>query len=297
MTPLGGGFGGKVSITIQALVALAALQTKRPVKITLTREESLRFHPKKHASFLHYKTGFTKEGKIIANRAEILLDTGPYTDVGPIVLDQACIFSSGPYEIPNAEIEGLSVFTNNVNAGAMRGFGINQVAFAMEQQLDIAAEKLKIDPFELRLINALEVGKSTVSGEILKTSVPIKETIRAAKRALSSLPQLRSEKNVGVGIASGFKNVGVGKGTIDNAGTIIELTEEGKIRTYISTVDMGQGNRTVMMQMVAHELGIGLDKIEMITGDTDLVLKAVGVAGERATYCFWECCDHGRERI
>jgi CO/xanthine dehydrogenase Mo-binding subunit len=151
----------------------------------LTREELLRFTTKKHASFLHYKTGFTKEGKIIANHAKIILDTGPYSGNGPLVLDQACIFSCGPYEIPNARIEGLCVLTNNAKGGAMRGLGINQVAFAMEQQLDIAAEKLKIDPFELRLVNALGVGKSTITGEILRASVPIKETIRSAKRPLN----------------------------------------------------------------------------------------------------------------
>lgn len=284
-TPLGGGFGGKVHITIHVLLALGALRTGRPVKISLTREESLRFHTKKHASFLHYKTGFTKDGKIIANQARIILDTGPYTSSGPLVLDQACVFSCGPYEVPNVEIEGLSLFTNNANGGAMRGYGINQVAFAMEQQLDIAAGKLKIDPFELRLRNALEVGKRTISGEILRASVPIKETIRSVQRAVESHMPLPSEKRVGIGVASAFKNVGVGLGTIDNAGAIIELTAEGKVRIYVSTVDMGQGNRTVMIQMCAQEMGISQDEIEIITGDTDLVLKAIGVAGERATYC------------
>src|SRR4030042_4394644 len=124
-----------------------------------------------------------------------------------------------------------------------------------------------------------------ISGEILRTSVPIKETIRSAQRTLASLPRFSAAKKVGVGVASGLKNVGVGKGSIDNAGAIIELTEEGNFRAYISTVDMGQGNRTVMVQMVAHELGIRQDKIEIVTGDTDLVLKALGVAGARATYC------------
>ena len=284
-TPLGGAFGGKISVTVQILAALGALRTGRPVKITLTREESLRFHTKKHASLLHYKTGFSKNGKVLANQAKIILDGGPYTDVSPIVLDQACIFSCGPYEIPNVDIEGWAVFTNNANGGAMRGFGINQVAFAMEQQLDIAAEELKIDPFELRLINALETGKCMISGEILRASVPIKETIQSARKALASMPKFPSTKKVGIGIASALKNVGVGKGSVDNAGAIIELTEEGRFRVYASTVDMGQGNRTVLVQMVAHELGIGQDKIEIVTGDTDLVLKALGVAGERATYC------------
>ncbi|UCE35149.1 MAG: molybdopterin-dependent oxidoreductase [Deltaproteobacteria bacterium] len=284
-TPLGGAFGGKVPITIQALLALGALVTRRPVKIVLTREESLCSSTKRHASLLNYRTGFTKAGKIIANHAKILLDTGPYADVGLTVLDQASIFSCGPYDIPNVKIDALALFTNNANGGAMRGFGINQVAIAMEQQLDIAAEKLKVDPFELRLMNALEIGKSIVSGEILRASVPIKETIRTAQKAMSALPPLQSQKKVGVGVASGFKNVGIGKGHTDNAGAIIELTENGMIRSYVSTVDMGQGNRTVLMQMIAHELGIKQDKVEIIIGDTDLVLRAVGVAGERATYC------------
>jgi CO/xanthine dehydrogenase Mo-binding subunit len=122
-TPLGGAFGGKISVTVQILVALGALRTGRPVKMTLTREESLLFHTKKHASLLHYKTGFSKDGKIMANQAKIILDAGPYTDVSPIVLDQACIFSCGPYEIPDVEIEGWAVFTNNANGGAMRGSG------------------------------------------------------------------------------------------------------------------------------------------------------------------------------
>lgn len=284
-TPLGGGFGGKVPMTVQALAALGALRTRQPVKITLTREESLRFSTKKHASILHYKTGFSKEGKIIANQARILLDGGPYMDLSPTVLDQASIFSCGPYEIPNVDIEGICAYTNNANGGAMRGYGINQVAFAMEQQLDIAAEKLNMDPFELRLINALEPGKSTITGERLHASVPAKETLQAARRALASLPKFPSTRKVGVGIASGFKNVGVGKGNVDNAGAILELTDQGKLRICVSTVDMGQGSRTVVAQMVEHELGLSQDNFEIISGDTDLVPKATGIAGERATYC------------
>lgn len=282
--PLGGAFGGKTSVTVQILAALGALRTGRPVKITLTREESLRFSSKKHASSLHYKTGFSREGKITANQVRIILDVGPYTDTSPIVVDQATIFSCGPYEVHHGEIEASGVFTNNANGGAMRGFGINQVAFAMEQQMDIAAETLKIDPFELRLRNALEPGKRTISGELLRASAPLKETINAVRNALKSLPALSSTKKMGVGIASGFKNVGVGKGSIDSAGAILELTEEGKFKVYLCTVDMGQGNRTAMVQMVAHELGVQDIDVEIVTGDTALVIKAVGVAGERATY-------------
>lgn len=284
-TPVGGAFGGKDSITTQALLGLAALRTRRPVKIQLTREESLRYHTKKHASCLHYKTGFTREGKMIAHQAKILMDTGPYTDLGPIVLDQASIFSGGPYEIPNVDLEGMAVFTNNANGGAMRGFGLTQVAFAIESQLDIAARQLNVDPFELRLINGLEIGKSMISGEVLRASVSIKETIRAARQSLPALASSPPGKRVGIGVASVVKNVGAGKGLVDDGGAIIQLTGEGRIRANISTVDMGQGNRTAMVQLVAHELGIGSDRVEIVTGDTDLVPKAWGVFGARATYC------------
>lgn len=252
-TPLGGAFGGKTSPTVQILAALGALKTGLPVRITLTRAESLRFHTKKHASLLHYRTGFSKEGRIVANQVRLILDGGPYSDTSPAVLDQACIFSCGPYDVAHAEIKAFAVFTNNANGGSMRGLGINQVAFAMEQQLDIAAGRLNMDPFEIRLINALEPGKKTVTGEVLRESVPMKATIRAARDALGTLPPLTGTRRRGVGVASAFKNVGIGKGLIDNAGAIMELTLEGRVRIYLSTVDMGQGNRTIMVQLAARE--------------------------------------------
>jgi len=143
---------------------------------------------------LHYKTGFSKEGKILANQAKITLDAGPYTDTSPIVLDQACIFSCGPYDVLNVDIEGWAVFTNNANGGAMRGYGINQVVFAMEQQLDIASELLEIDPFELRLINALDMGKRMVSGEILRASVPSKRQSGRRKKLWLHCPRFCRQK-------------------------------------------------------------------------------------------------------
>ncbi len=183
------------------------------------------------------------------------------------------------------DIEATCCYTNNALGGAMRGLGINQVAFAMEQQLDIAARKLRIDPFDLRLRNALEPGKRTIAGELLVASVPMKETIRAAKRALASLPGIVSVKKVGVGVAAAFKNVGMGKGNVDNASAAIELTPEGRIRICVSTVDMGQGSRTAMAQIAACELGVSGEAFEIVTGDTALLARATGIVGERGTYC------------
>ncbi|MBI4317981.1 MAG: molybdopterin-dependent oxidoreductase [Chloroflexi bacterium] len=285
-TPLGGGFGGKTDITAPALAALAALRTGRPCKLTLTRAESLLMSTKKHASALHYKVGATKDGSLTAVEANIVLDAGPYTNLSLRVLEQACVFACGPYVVPNVRIEGLAVHTNNGNGGAMRGLGINQVAFAMESCLDILARKLRMDPFELRLRNALEVGKSTITGEILRASVPVKETLEAARASLRAMSSVKSDKKIGIGVAAGFKNVGQGKGTVDDAGAIVELTEEGDVLARVSTVDMGQGNRTILAQLAAEVIGVGYDRIKLITGDTDLVPRCTGIAaGERQTFC------------
>jgi len=284
-TPLGGGFGGKIDITTQLWVALGATLTGRPCKITLTRPESLRVSTKRHAFQTHYRVGAKKDGTLTVVEATLVSDAGPYSSVSPIVLDQACIFSCGPYVVPNARIEGTAVFTNNANGGAFRGLGINQAAFSLESCLDMLAEKLGIDRFDLRIKNAVQIGDAIVSGEILKASVPMKQVLREAKAALANLPPVKSDKKIGIGVAAGFKNVGVGKGTIDNAGAYIELTKEGNILLRVSTVDMGQGNRTTMAQIAAEVIGVDYDRIKVITGDTDLVHKATGGSGERQTFC------------
>ncbi len=285
VTPLGGGFGGKGEVTTQIWVALGALLTGRPCKITLTRHESLRISSKRHAFRTHFKVGARKDGLLTAVEAKMVADGGPYSGLSPVVLNQACIFSCGPYVVPNARIQGTTMFTNNASGGAFRGFGINQAAFSLESCLDMLAEKLGMDTFDLRIKNALEVGDSTVSGEILQGSVPMKQVLLEAKAALAKLPPVQSGKKIGIGVAAGFKNVGVGNGLSDSSGAIIELTKEGDILLRVSSVDMGQGNRTTMAQIAAEIIGVGYERIKLITGDTDLVHKAKGGSGERQTFC------------
>ncbi|NIN67435.1 MAG: molybdopterin-dependent oxidoreductase, partial [Anaerolineae bacterium] len=219
VTSLGGSFGSKIDGTVEPLLALATYCSGRPVKLTLTREESMKRSTKRHPFVLDYRVGLDKNGKMLAVDAKLLSDTGAYTNLGPRVIDQACIFACGPYEVPNLRLEGWAVYTNNVNASAFRGFGINQAAVAIESLLDEAARKLDIDPFELRLRNALKEGSSTAAGEVLRHSVAIEETIVAARNALQEeLPRIRQGvtpgKKFGVGVASGFKNVGAGKGKV-----------------------------------------------------------------------------------
>ena len=228
-------------------------------------------------------TGWTTGSEIIAVDASMQSDAGPYTDLSPRAIDQACIFACGPYEVPNIRVDGWTIFTNNVKGGAFRGFGINQVAFSLESLLDEAARKLGIDPFELRYSNALKEGSVTASGQILNESVALEETLDAARSALETeLPELLKMVTpgwkLGVGVVSGFKNVGAGKGKVkvDDAGASLTLMPGEKVQLRASGVDYGQGIRTPMAQITREVVSLGAGALEVITGDTPLPIKPVG---------------------
>lgn len=288
VTPLGGGFGGKQDNTVGAVIALGAYRLSRPVKVTLSREESLRLSTKRHPYEMDYRVGFDASGHLVAIDAKLLSDAGPYTALSPLVNDQACVFSCGPYRVPNFRVEGTAVFTNNANSGAFRGFGINQVAVAIESILDECTRRLDIDPFELRLRNVLKIGDQTISGEVLKESVAIEATIQAAKEALAKeLPTIdawrSAGRKIGVGVASGYKNVGRGKGKIDKSGAIFILQLDGRILLRASAVDMGQGIRTALRQIAAEVLDIPETQMDIITGDTRLTIQHTCAVAERQT--------------
>ncbi len=173
----GGGFGGKLDISTQCHAALAAYHVKRPVKIVHTREESMTISSKRHEMFLKYKTGADKNGKLLAMEAEMLMDTGCYGSYGLAVITRSVVHASGPYEIPNIRVKATMVYTNNPMAGAMRGFGVPQVAVGHETQMDQLAEKLGIDPVEFRMMNCYQVGSVTGTGQKLMDSVGIYETL------------------------------------------------------------------------------------------------------------------------
>lgn len=287
-TPLGGAFGSKLDNTVEALVALGAYHLKRPVKITLTREESLRVSTKRHPYWMDYRVGVDSRGLLVAVDARLMSDAGPYTALSPRVIDQACIFSCGPYRVPNLRVEGWAVHTNNANGSAFRGFGINQAAVAIESLLDDAARRLGMDPLEIRIRNALEPGDRSISGEILKTSVATRATIEAAREALKGeMPAIEAARSagrrIGVGVASGFKNVGAGKGKVDDAGAIFSLLPGGRVLLRASAVDMGQGIRTALVQVAAEVLGIDQSLFDIITGDTAQTIRHGGAVGERQT--------------
>lgn len=288
VTPSGGAFGSKFDAVVEPLLVLATYCTRRPTKMTLTREESLICSVKRHPYELDYRVGLDKNGKILAVDAKMVSDAGPYTELSPRVIDQACLFACGPYEVPHLRLEGWAVHTNNVRGSAFRGMGINQVAFALESLLDEAAEKLDISPFDLRYRNAVKEGSKTASGQILRDSVALEETLEAARSIVEKeLPRFKEKiqpgNKLGIGIASGFKNVGAGKGKIDEAGATLTLLPGGKVELRIGVMDFGQGIRTAMAQIARTILPFDANTLELVTGDTLLTQKSWGACAQRQT--------------
>ena len=176
----GGGFGGKLDISVQCYLALAAFKTGRPVKMVWQREESMIASAKRHPYIIDYKMGATAEGKLLALKANIVGDTGAYASYGPAVITRAAVHATGPYEIPNVYVDAYGVYTNNPQAGAMRGFGVPQMAFAHETHMDLLAEELGMSPFEVRMLNVLRPGGMTATGQVLEHSVGIGATLEQA---------------------------------------------------------------------------------------------------------------------
>ncbi|RME82848.1 MAG: aldehyde oxidoreductase [Caldilineae bacterium] len=269
--PMGGAFGGKEDPIIEQHLALGALLTGRPVKITLTREESLRVHAKRHPAWMHYKTGADGQGRLLAIEAQIVLDAGAYMSLSYDVLENTLVFGAGPYFVPNLKLEGWAWHTNNVIAGAMRGFGVNQVAVALEQQIDEIARRLGLDPFDIRLLNGLDVGLPTAADHVLdKGVVSIKETIRAAREKFAelSLPQGDERKKIGVGVAAAAKNIGFGHGLTEKAAAILSLSSDGRVTVRHSQHEYGQGAQAGLARLVSMELGVPVDDITLIGPDT-----------------------------
>ncbi len=237
----GGAFGGKEDLSIQGHAALIAHRFGRPAKITLTREESLRMHPKRHAIRMHYKVGCDADGRILAVKGRMIGDKGAYASVGTKVLERAGGHATGPYVVPNLDIEALAVYTNNPPCGAMRGFGANQAAFAIEGCLDRLASRIGIDGWEIRWRNAMDQGDVFCSGQVLDKPIGLKKTLLAVRDAY------RSAKFAG--IACGIKNVGIGNGMADAGEAVLRIEDDGENFTiYNGFTEMGQGLLTILIQ-------------------------------------------------
>ena len=286
-TKVGGAFGGKEDIAAQIHVALLAKLTGRPVKLVYTREESMIAHPKRHECLIRLKTGAKNDGRLTAVEAFIVGDSGAYASLGPYVMTRAATHSLGPYEVPNAKVDCYAMYTNNPPAGAFRGFGAPQAHFAAETQMDILARRLGMSPLDLRRRNALRVGAVTVTGQELRESVGLLETmdrVADARDALAVATPPPPGRRRGWGIACAYKNVGLGGGVADSAGVEVEVFPDGHAEVRAGAAEVGQGLVTVLAQIVSEELGVEYGRIDVVLGDTDLTPDGGATTASRQSY-------------
>ena len=274
-TLIGGGFGGKEDVSVQHIAALAAYHFQRPVKVKFSRQESLNFHPKRHAMEGTFTLGCDENGTFTALDCEILFDTGAYASLCGPVLERACTHSVGPYCYQNTDIRGIGFYTNNPPAGAFRGFGVCQSEFALESLIDLLADEVGISPWEIRYRNAIEPGKVLPNGQIADCSTALKETLEAVREAYESNPGR-------AGIACAMKNAGVGVGLPDK-GRCRLAVEDGVVVIYCAASDIGQGCLTVFCQDVAEATGLPLSRIRNAVSNTENAPDSGTTSGSRQT--------------
>jgi selenium-dependent xanthine dehydrogenase len=270
----GGAFGGKEDLAVQGHAALLAQETGRPVLLTLSRAESIRFHPKRHPMTLEYKVGADADGRLLAVKARITGDTGAYASLGEKVLERAAGHACGAYRVPNLDVEARAVYTNNPPCGAMRGFGTPQANFAIESMMDLLAEQVGIDGWEIRWRNALETGDTFATGQVLGPGVGLKKTLLAVRDAYRS--------NRYAGIACVVKNVGLGNGVVESGRAILRSEANGTVTLLHSWTEMGQGVHTIFQQIVCQELGLTPDRVTVVV-DTMRELDTGETTASRAT--------------
>jgi CO/xanthine dehydrogenase Mo-binding subunit len=278
---LGGGFGAKLYIKLEALVAAAALLVRRPVKISLTMEEQF-YTLTKHAATLRIKSGVSKDGRITARGCEVWWNGGAYADIGPRVTQKSGFTAAGPYDIENVHIDSYALYTHLPPAGALRGFGIPQLVWAYEGHTDMIARELKMDPVEFRRKNILREGRPQATGTAMKDAAIDKVLERTAARMGWSKPFDKGSGTIrrGRGIAIGFK-ASISPTT---SVAIVNLYADGSCALYCSTVDMGQGSDTAMAQMVSEVLGIPIESVTVVHPDTDVTPYDMATLGSRSTY-------------
>ena len=275
----GGAFGGKEDLSNQAQTALAAWLTGRPVRCTLSREESLLLHSKRHPIRMAYRAGCDADGRLTALWARMIGDSGPYASVGMKVLERAAGHACGPYEVPAIDVESRAVRTNNPIGGAFRGFGANQAQFAMEGVMDRLAERVGITGWEIRSRNVVEPGSVWGAGQIMD------EGCRGARACLDAIrPAYDGAVADGrpAGLGLGLKNSGLGNGAVELARAIVRFREDGQVEVRHCWTEMGQGVHTVALQVAVEELGIDPARIEVVV-DTTRELGAGQTTGSRGT--------------
>ena len=279
---LGGGYGGKVYPKLEPLTVALARKARRPVRIVLSREEVF-YTITKHAAVIRMKTGVKKDGTLVARQCEVLLDTGAYAEIGPRVAKKSGYTAAGPYKIPNVKIDSMSIYTNRPPAGAFRGFGVSQSAWAHESQMDVIAAALNMDPLEIRLKNGYEEGSEFVTGETL-SSLGLKSCVEKVAAAIGWKEKRAAQPNGPVRRGKGIACMIKATITPSISCAVVKLNEDASATIYTGTVEMGQGSDTVLAQIVAREMGISAENIQVLGVDTDVAPYDLTTSSSRSTF-------------
>ncbi len=285
---VGGGFGGKEDVTVQHHAALVAYLTKCPVKVRLTRKESIIIHPKRHAMSMDFTTACDENGYLTAMKAVIIADTGAYASLGGPVLQRACTHAAGPYNYQVVDIDGKAVYTNNPPAGAFRGFGVTQTCFATECNIDLLAEMVGISPWQMRYQNAIRPGQVLPNGQVADAATGLVETLEAVKQIC--------EENKYVGIACAMKNAGVGVGLPDKGRCRLKV-EDGKVHIYTGASCIGQGLGTVAIQILCETTGLSLEDVIYHAPNTSMAPDSGTTSGSRQTLITGEAIRRAGEQL
>lgn len=291
---LGGGFGAKLYIKLEALVAALALLTRRPVKIALAMDEQF-FTITKHPSTFRIKSAVGKDGRITARECEVWWNGGAYADIGPRVTQKSGFTAAGPYDIDNVAIDSYALYTNRPPAGALRGFGIPQLVWAYESHTDMIARALAIDPVEFRRRNLLRDGRPQATGTVMQDAATGKVLDRLVERMGLGRPFDHGQGTVkrGRGIAIGFKASIAPTTSV----AILNLYADGSCALYCSTVDMGQGSDTVMAQIAAEILDVPAETVRVVHPDTDVTPYDMATLGSRSTFHMGNAVKHAAEDV
>jgi CO/xanthine dehydrogenase Mo-binding subunit len=278
---LGSGYGSKLYIKLEALALALSMIARKPVKVALTMDEMF-YQITKHPSTFRIKSGVDEAGRIVARRCEVLWNGGAYADIGPRVTQKAGLTAAGPYDIDNVSIDSVALYTNVTPAGALRGFGVPQVVWAYESHTDMIARALKLDPVEFRRKNLMRDGGQHTTGQVLKSAAIEKVMDLVLARMSWSKPFERGSGIVrrGRGFAIAIKTVT----TPTTSVAIVNISADGSVTLYCSTIDMGQGSNTVMAQIVGEVLDIPAETVRIAQCDTDVTPYDMGTLGSRSTF-------------
>ena len=290
---VGGGFGGKEDMSVQHHAALLAYLARVPVKVKLSRAESILVHPKRHPFSMDFTLGCDENGIIQGVKARVVSDTGAFASLGGPVLERACTHAAGPYAYENFEIEGTAYYTNNPPAGAFRGFGVTQTCFAMESLLNEMAERVGISPWEIRMRNAIRPGGVLPNGQIVGPETGLVETLEIAKRYYDEAKAAGDP----VGLACAMKNAGVGVGLPDWGRAKLVVEEDGRLHIYAGASCIGQGLGTVLVQMVVTNAGLSPEQIVYERSNTWIAPDSGDTSGSRQTLITGEAVRRACEKL